>query len=754
MKKNYLLCAFTALMLIIVVAGTVYSDELSERRAAAKVLPPLMNSTNVYWDGSTLHVEFEVLTYSPQDDLRFHIFLSDENLNTVESRTVPDEAVSHSGYGRFVLYLGGVQQNKLKISFDIDDLTQSDIDALTPDMYFRVFVCNDDIQDELGTINGYDWPDSHFTLYIPKIIDSNMNSYNSPYDQSDQDYAQRYIKVSSNSNRNRIVDFNTTIDPVSTNRSNRSSDDELSERRAAAKVLPPLMNSTNVYWDGSTLHVEFEVLTYSPQDDLRFHIFLSDENLNTVESRTVPDEAVSHSGYGRFVLYLGGVQQNKLKISFDIDDLTQSDIDSLTPDMYFRVFVCNDDIQNELGTINGYDWPDSHFTLYIPKIIDDNMNSYNSPYDQSDQDYAQRYIKVSSISSISSNSHQKILLLLHGMNSDPITWNDLVQNRFNNHAINIYDGAYSSFEQQVPDEKGVLCFRLDFGSFDAISGRRDLKGKLATGDSSGDFSTFEQLGEEVKDAVSAILDEFANAEIVIVGHSRGGLAARSFLQEPVSSYMKASVVAVLTTGTPHHGSRLGRVYNYLDTCNNCDEDWQVAEFLSGDREPVNWRCRVDEDKRLDVCRPTIEDLRDPEDLADNSTAIENLNESINNLPTDIAYGSITYQGVDLGILVTQEVPFGNDDYSIFQRGGIDWCDQLSDQAEISILGTDQDASLFSGDGIVPENSQRYSNIEGFPSMVLPISDEFINMNVKHIEEPGRDDDIFNSLNVLVDWWSN
>jgi hypothetical protein len=83
-----------------------------------------------------------------------------------------------------------------------------------------------------------------------------------------------------------------------------------------------------------------------------------------------------------------------LKISFDIDDLTQSDIDSLTPDMYFRVFVCNDDIQNELGTINGYDWPDSHFTLFIPKIIDSNMNSYNSPYDQSDQDYAQRYIKV------------------------------------------------------------------------------------------------------------------------------------------------------------------------------------------------------------------------------------------------------------------------------------------------------------------------------------------------------------------------
>ena len=183
----------------------------------------------------------------------------------------------------------------------------------------------------------------------------------------------------------------------------------------------------------------------------------------------------------------------------------------------------------------------------------------------------------------------KVLLLLHGMNSNPGTWNDFVALRFNNSCAIIANGVLT--DNSAPNPQGVLCYRVKFGSFDLRSGRVGLEGIKGTSSSSGDFSSFRDLRREVSRAVRGILDRHGNADTVLVAHSRGGLAARAFLQQRATSRVKASVVGLLTTGTPHRGTQLGRIYKYLEahprgTC--CEGDWKVVELFEGEEEVQNW----------------------------------------------------------------------------------------------------------------------------------------------------------------------
>jgi pimeloyl-ACP methyl ester carboxylesterase len=138
----------------------------------------------------------------------------------------------------------------------------------------------------------------------------------------------------------------------------------------------------------------------------------------------------------------------------------------------------------------------------------------------------------------------KVLLLLHGMNSSTDTWNDFVALKFNNSCAIIANGVLT--DNSTPNPQGVLCYRVRFGSFDLRSGRVGLEGIKATSSSSGDFSSFRDLRREVRRAVRGILDRHGTAETVLVAHSRGGLAARAFLQQK-ADLVKASVVGLLTT---------------------------------------------------------------------------------------------------------------------------------------------------------------------------------------------------------------
>ena len=175
------------------------------------------------------------------------------------------------------------------------------------------------------------------------------------------------------------------------------------------------------------------------------------------------------------------------------------------------------------------------------------------------------------------------------MNSDMATWNKLVDNKegFNKHCTNTRAGNFAT-TQALANSKGVYCFRMNFGmhdrNADAPSG---LDGKTCSENNgcAGDYSTFTTLGIEVGTAIRRIKSKLgANTKIVLLGHSRGGLAARAFLQGKDPA--KSNVAGLITTGTPHAGSPLGRYYFYLnDHCtpesehsgifDACFSDWDL-----------------------------------------------------------------------------------------------------------------------------------------------------------------------------------
>jgi hypothetical protein len=350
----------------------------------------------------------------------------------------------------------------------------------------------------------------------------------------------------------------------------------------------------------------------------------------------------------------------------------------------------------------------------------------------------------------------RIVLLLHGMNSDIHTWDPFVQAAFNGSVGDIPEPGVP-IPTPTPDARGVRCFRLQFGRFDTTLGRPGIDGLLPTDSSNaapcGDFEDFATLGREIDDAITRLRNTplYANADIVLVGHSRGGLAARAFLQISGTPANMAAVVGLLTTGSPHQGSPLGRIYQWLaDHPNNprgsaplYNQDWGVVDWL-----------RVN--ARLDVRRPVIGDLAvNPTDHS-YSSALDTLNArpSVANLPSGMRYGEIMYDQVSLGILKYGIPVIGS--YSVFD-GIPGLVDPLTDQAKAFILGTDSTSGaantpiVFQGDGLVPAGNQWFRTLPGFQGSVIP---PFVGAHgsVVHIDEPGRTTDLINELHLVVDWW--
>jgi pimeloyl-ACP methyl ester carboxylesterase len=340
---------------------------------------------------------------------------------------------------------------------------------------------------------------------------------------------------------------------------------------------------------------------------------------------------------------------------------------------------------------------------------------------------------------------QKTVLLLHGMNSNAeTTWNDFVKEFFNMSCNSIVAGVLHS--PSIPNQFGTLCYAINFGQFDK-DGPAGLEGIRANGPSSGDYTDFsgkKSLGVEVGEAVKSILGKHPLANIILVGHSRGGLAARSFLQDqdPNISKEKNSIVGLITTGTPHVGSVLGRIYNYLDghprprspspdpVLPGPDKDWNVVDFLRGQiicpilipTSSVSFDFVMNTENQIDVRGPTITYLNP------DSVQIAQLILGGRNLPSNIKYGEIRYTGVDLGILQREKHAGVVIEYSVFDKPFLDVCYQLSKKAEKAILINKTPADYI-GDGIVPASSQRYGAAK-FKATVK-------NGRVLHTQEPRK-----------------
>ncbi|OUD15340.1 esterase/lipase family protein [Thioflexithrix psekupsensis] len=352
----------------------------------------------------------------------------------------------------------------------------------------------------------------------------------------------------------------------------------------------------------------------------------------------------------------------------------------------------------------------------------------------------------------------RAIVLLHGMNSDELTWDNYLDQHDQFDVDNcpvVFDGVLTQpsllSSRQTPPELG--CFRVRFGAYDGFSGRIGLENMRTSGVEKGDFSTFDQLGQEVADAVTALQQAYKRyygenvvLKVALVGHSRGGLAARAFLQnDNIADSTKTAVAALLTTGTPHNGSPLGRIYGYLErNClsNNvtrlgdwgffsndaCYDDWQVVDTLRFGQ--CNGFKVADE--TLDVRKPTVADL------SDNSTPIRTLDGNVNKLPKAVRYGSLRYSGVELGKLTEL--------YRIFDLAGPDICDQVSRDAQYVILeGSQPTASHLIGDGIVP-----YLN-QAFPAGIVSYDGNPKN-GVYHTKQPKEEIHITNGLKELLPHW--
>ena len=353
---------------------------------------------------------------------------------------------------------------------------------------------------------------------------------------------------------------------------------------------------------------------------------------------------------------------------------------------------------------------------------------------------------------------QKVILLLHGLASSPSTWASFIQDDqyFDGqcYTLTADQQILNTYDSPVGD---LTCFNLEFGAFDRGSiysevGLDDLACNKPLG-CDGDFTSLEGLGNEIEQAIEKIIEhQGEDIEIFLFGHSRGGLAARAYLQNNNSNY-KPYVVGMATTGTPHLGSPLGRFYKYMaDYCtpfhvyrqdnSKCEDNWEVVEMLNGTRTYFGFA--VGQEYRLEMRAPGI-DLLSPE-----STQITTLNEEALNL-SGYTLGQLVYNGTEFGVLSEGDGIFDNYDLYAYQSlfsGDHPHPDTLR------YIENGHSRSSLLGDGIVPEESQRLSEILAIDGIQMDKMGVQSSENILHTQQTSMVSDIhwlFEGIFKSLDW---
>lgn len=304
---------------------------------------------------------------------------------------------------------------------------------------------------------------------------------------------------------------------------------------------------------------------------------------------------------------------------------------------------------------------------------------------------------------------RQVVLLLHGMSSNAAKWNKLVNNNagFDWRCSNTQDPKFSTLSIK-PNSEGVYCMRFNFGAYDRIStAPKGLDKKICSeaGGCAGDYSTFDSLGKEIEAAISRIRTRLGtNVQIVLLGHSRGGLAARAFLEG--TSTLKANVVGLMTTGTPHAGSPLGRYYTYMNISCLPESDYDGL-FDTGDCAD-DWRFinsyPIKDLGGLDLKAPAIAFLSDA------SPSIAALNNKIAAIPPIIRFTQLTYTNIKFGCLggdlIDPETSCGYDIFGNIIRF-------KPSRKSLNYVLNGRERNSLTGDGIVPVTSQKMTSLKGW-----------------------------------------
>ena len=153
------------------------------------------------------------------------------------------------------------------------------------------------------------------------------------------------------------------------------------------------------------------------------------------------------------------------------------------------------------------------------------------------------------------------VLFIHGFCSSADTWNDtlpqLSTRRYGEDAPRVYEDAHGKAAARTMVSQGSRTFRIDFSD---LSGGLDL---LAV----ANVPTDRKAGE-LKVIIDAIKKFTGAPAVILIGHSLGGLAARSYIQGTghdrkgnLIPYGR-DVAALITIDTPNQGSKLAFVSGF------------------------------------------------------------------------------------------------------------------------------------------------------------------------------------------------
>jgi len=153
------------------------------------------------------------------------------------------------------------------------------------------------------------------------------------------------------------------------------------------------------------------------------------------------------------------------------------------------------------------------------------------------------------------------VLFIHGFCSSADTWDEtlpqLSTHRYGYDAPRVYEGANGKAAAKTLVQAGSKTFRIDFSD---LKGGFDL---LAV----ANVPTARKAGE-LKVVIDAIKQFTGAPAVILVGHSLGGLAARSYMQgtghdrNGVPIGYGRDVAALIMIDTPNQGSALAYVSGF------------------------------------------------------------------------------------------------------------------------------------------------------------------------------------------------
>lgn len=311
---------------------------------------------------------------------------------------------------------------------------------------------------------------------------------------------------------------------------------------------------------------------------------------------------------------------------------------------------------------------------------------------------------------------ETITLFLHGLNSDSDTWDQLNKDAYSGQCQKIWAGAI--VEDYVPQ---APCYLYTF------SGRRDESGDFWP---NGDGATFEDLGKEVGIVVDWIRSRHNLKVLILAGHSRGGLAARAYLQSSELMQRLLFRVGLVTIGTPHLGSPFGRVRSWLSA---------FGKKLSD--EHCGW---MPESKLRFAFAPSTGYLA----TAHNAFKVPSLDAPVSKAIRDLnARAAVLSNRVDLfGEIRSNLTKFGENlgDFpgdnreAVLDASTLIGCIAKDDAEKQTILDYIQlnipETWLNEGDGIVPFESQQILKVTGVRGTVWYID---LKTKTSHVDETSR-----------------